>query len=107
MDLEAGDLERAKQHLEAAAALEERASSIEGRFRWFVARGRVADAEGDPEDAIQLLDQAERLYLRGFFPDLRPIPAMKARVWIAQGKLSEAADWARERGVSARDDVAT
>ena len=30
---------------------------------------------------------------------------MKARIWIAQGKLSEAADWARDRGVSATDDV--
>jgi LuxR family maltose regulon positive regulatory protein len=30
---------------------------------------------------------------------------MKARVWIAQGKLSEAADWARERGVSVTDNA--
>ena len=30
---------------------------------------------------------------------------MKARIWIAQGKLAEAADWARERGVSATDDA--
>jgi LuxR family transcriptional regulator, maltose regulon positive regulatory protein len=36
---------------------------------------------------------------------VQPIPAMKARIWIAQGKLSEAADWARERGVSATDDA--
>jgi LuxR family transcriptional regulator, maltose regulon positive regulatory protein len=30
---------------------------------------------------------------------------MKARVRIAQGELAEAADWARERGVSASDEV--
>ena len=38
-----------------------------------MARGRLADAEGDPEDAMQLLDQAERRYLPGFFPDVHPI----------------------------------
>lgn len=77
----------------------------ESRYRWFVAMGRVADAEGDPQQAITHLDTAERLYRPAFFPDVRPIAAMKARVWIAQGKLSEAVDWARERGVSATDDV--
>ena len=67
--------------------------------------GRLADADGDPEEAVNLLDQAEQLYRPGFFPDVRPIAAMKARVRIAQGKLSEAADWARDRGVSATDDA--
>ena len=36
---------------------------------------------------------------------MRPIAAIKARVWIAQGNLAEAADWARERGVSVTDDA--
>ena len=70
-----------------------------------MARGLLAQAEGDPEEAVSLLDQAEQLYRPGFFPDVRPIPAMKARIWIAQGKLSEAADWARDRGVSVTDDA--
>jgi LuxR family maltose regulon positive regulatory protein len=105
IDREVGDLGSARRHLETAAALDERASTTENRHRWFVAMGRLVDAEGDPESAIDLLDQAEQLYLRGFFPDVRPIPAIKARVRIAQGQLSEAADWARERGMSATDDV--
>jgi LuxR family maltose regulon positive regulatory protein len=78
----------------------------EGRYRWFVAMGRIADAEGNPQEAITLLDTAEQLYRPGFFPDLRPIAAMKARVWITRGNLSQADDWARERGVSATDDAA-
>ena len=40
-----------------------------------------------------------------FFPDVRPIAALKARVWIAQGKLDEALGWAREQGLSAEDDL--
>jgi LuxR family maltose regulon positive regulatory protein len=105
MDREAGDLDAAKRHLEAAAALGERAPTTESRYRWFVATSRVAEAEGDPQEAINLLDQGEQLYRPGFFPDVRPIAAMKARIWITFGKLPEAADWARDRGVSATDDA--
>jgi LuxR family maltose regulon positive regulatory protein len=105
IDYEVGNLESAKQHLEAAAALGEGAAMTEGRYRWFVAMGRIAGAEGDPQEAITLLDQAEQLYRPGFFPDVRPIAAMKARVWITHGNLSQATDWARERGVSTTDDA--
>ena len=105
IDYEVGDLESAKRHLERAAALGQGAAMTEGRYRWFVAMGRVADAEGDPQEAITLLDKAGQLYRPGFFPDVRPIAAMKARVWITHGNLSQATDWARERGVSTTDDA--
>ncbi len=105
IDCEAGDLGSARQHLETAAVFLDRGSMNESRYRWFVAMGLIARAEGDPDRAIDLLDQAEPLYRRGFFPEVRPIGAMKARVWIAQGKLSEAAGWARDRDVSVTDDA--
>ncbi len=100
IDIQCGDLETAKQHLETAEGFVERASMTESRYRWFVAMGRVADAEGNPQEAIALLDQAEQLYRPGFFPDVRPMAAMKARVWISAGDLAQAANWAHERGLS-------
>ncbi|WP_315095589.1 LuxR C-terminal-related transcriptional regulator [uncultured Cellulomonas sp.] len=106
LDLEAGDVTGASRHLEQAAALGEGAAMAESRYRWFASMARVAFVEGDPQRAVSLLDQAEQLYRPGFFPDVRPIAAMKARIWIAQGRLAEAADWARRRGVSATDEVA-
>jgi LuxR family maltose regulon positive regulatory protein len=105
IDREVGDLKAAKRRLAQAEALGEGAAMTENRYRWFVARGRIADAEGDLQEAITLLDKAEQLYRPGFFPDVRPIGAMRARVWITHGNLSQAVGWARERAVSATDDV--
>jgi LuxR family maltose regulon positive regulatory protein len=34
-----------------------------------------------------------------------PVPALKARVWIAQGRLGEALGWAREQGLSVDDEL--
>jgi hypothetical protein len=34
-----------------------------------------------------------------------PIAALKARMWVAQGRLGEALGWAREQGLSAHDDL--
>ena len=37
--------------------------------------------------------------------DVRPISALKARIWATQGRVTEALEWARERGLSVDDDV--
>jgi LuxR family maltose regulon positive regulatory protein len=52
-----------------------------------------------------MLDQAERQYVRTPLPVVRPITAMKTRVWVGQGRLAEALGWARERGLSVDDDL--
>src|SRR6201982_4284014 len=66
---------------------------------------RVRQAEGDLDGALDLLNEAERLYVSDFFPNVRPVPALRARVWIAQGRLGEALGWAREQGLSVDDDL--
>ena len=66
---------------------------------------RVREAEGDLDAALDLLDEAQRVYTPDFSPNVRPIPAIRARVLIAQGRLDEALSWAREWGLSAADDL--
>ncbi|TFD62593.1 helix-turn-helix transcriptional regulator [Cryobacterium suzukii] len=101
---EHNDLSAATDHLAGSEALGDDASTHENRYRWFVAMARIREAEGQLDAAVDLLDSAERLYRRGFFPEVRPIAAMRARVWITQGRLAEARAWASERGLSTADE---
>jgi LuxR family maltose regulon positive regulatory protein len=43
--------------------------------------------------------------MRDFFPNVRPVPALVARVWVTQGRLGEALGWVREQGLSIEDDL--
>jgi LuxR family maltose regulon positive regulatory protein len=74
-------------------------------YRWCVAMARIREAEGDLDSALDLLCEAERVYMGDFFPKVRPVAAVKTRVWVAQGKLAEALGWAHEQGLSAEDDL--
>jgi LuxR family maltose regulon positive regulatory protein len=102
---ERGDLPAATQQLRRSEELGEHTGLPQNRYRWRVAMARIRQAEGDLGGALDLLGEAERLYVGDYFPNVRPVPALKARVWIAQGSLGEAVGWAREQGLSADDDL--
>jgi LuxR family maltose regulon positive regulatory protein len=102
---ERNELAAAMQHLLTSRELGEHAGLPKNRYRWRVAMARIQAAEGDLGGALDLLDEADRLYVSDFSPDVRPVPALRARVWIALGRLDQALDWARERGLSVEDDV--
>ena len=102
---ERGDLPAARQQLLRSEELGEHTGLPQNRYRWRVAMARIRQAEGDLGGALDLLGEAERLYVGDYFPNVRPVPALKARVWIAQGSLGEAVGWAREQGLSADDDL--
>ena len=98
VDLEQDDLEAAAQHLLQSKELGEYATLQESRHRWYVAKARLEAALGNLELALDLLDQAERLAAGGPTPEYRPIAALKARVWIRQGKVAAALEWAPRAG---------
>jgi LuxR family maltose regulon positive regulatory protein len=104
LDRELDDLTSARHHLETAHVLARRASITENRHRWYVAMAAVHAAAGDHNEAGRLLDKAEALHRPGFYPEIRPIPATRARLAIAAGDLASAYEWSRHRGVTVDDD---
>jgi LuxR family maltose regulon positive regulatory protein len=103
LDRERGDLEAATQHLLRAQELGEHNGLPQEPYRWRVALARVREAEGDLDGALELLAEAERRYTSDFGPNVRPIAAMMARVFIRQERLGEALAWARRHNVVAED----
>ena len=102
---ERNDLDGARQHLLASRELGEPLGLPQNPYRWRVAMARIRQAEGDLDSAVDLLDEAERLYVGDYSPDVRPVAASRARVRVAQGRWGEALGWARERGLSVEDDL--
>ena len=102
---ERDDLHAATQHLLRSKEQGEHTGFPQNPYRWRVAMARIREAQGDLDGALDLLHEAERLYVSDFFPNVRPIAALKARMWVAQGRLGEALGWAREQGLSAHDDL--
>jgi LuxR family maltose regulon positive regulatory protein len=102
---EHNDLQTATQHLLTSQALGKLAGLPQNPYRWCAAMARIRGAQGDLDGALELLDDAERLYDGNFSPNVRPLATRKVRVWVAQMRLGEALVWVREQGLSAEDEL--
>lgn len=102
--LEQGDPAEAERQLRTADALGERAVLPGDEARLRAAMAEVEAGLGHVDHALELLDAAERLRIRSPMPELRPAAALRAGVWLEQGRLAEAEAWARERGLPDPDD---
>jgi LuxR family maltose regulon positive regulatory protein len=102
---ERGDLETAAQDLLTGKKLGEQVELPDWQHRWYIAQARLHETKGDLDGALDLLEEAERRYVRTPVPNLRPIAALKTRIRIAQDKIAEALDWVRTRDLSVDDDI--
>jgi LuxR family maltose regulon positive regulatory protein len=102
---ERNDLNTALDYLLQSKELGERNGFAPTRSRWCIATAKIRQVQGDLDGALELLHEARQVYVSDFFPNVRPAAALITRVWIAQGRLDEAFGWARERKLSADDDL--
>lgn len=103
--LQRNELQGAEQHLQTYKELGPYAALAEPQHRWYCAKARLQEAGGDLDGALALLDEGERQYVGGPTPEVYPIPALRARVWLRQGRLRQTLDWARERGLAVDDEL--
>ena len=102
---ERDDLDAASAHLLRSHELGERAGLPQNPYRWRVAMARVQETQGDVPAALALLDEAQAVYTGDFSPNVRPVPAVRARVLAAHGRVRDAFAWADEQGLTAQDDL--
>jgi LuxR family maltose regulon positive regulatory protein len=100
---EQGNLGNASQHLLKVEELGELGDVY--LYRWCLAQAQLKKAQGDLDGALDQLNEAERHYFRGPIPDVRPAAALKTRVWVWQGRLTESLGWTRERDLSVDDEL--
>jgi LuxR family maltose regulon positive regulatory protein len=102
---ERNELEAAREVLRSITEARDRTDYAGNRLRWCTAMSRIAEARGDLDAALDLLVEAEGVDVRSPVPRVRPLPAIRARLWILQGKMVEAERWAKESGLSADDEL--
>ncbi|MDR2988838.1 MAG: hypothetical protein LBV34_28785, partial [Nocardiopsaceae bacterium] len=102
---ERDDVQTAVLFLQRSQELGEHAGLPQNRYRWRVAMALAAQLEGNLAGALDLLSEADRWYVSDFFPNVRPVPAVRARICIMQGDLRGALGWAREAKLSVDDDL--
>ena len=102
---ELGDEEAAKSHLLHSDELGELLAFPPWYRHWSRTHSRIKTAQGDLDGAVEILNEAKRLYFRHPVPDVRPVAALRARAWIAQGNLADAQIWVHAQGLSADDEL--
>ena len=102
---ERNDLSGAAEHLRRSEELGEQAASPHWQYRRCLAQARIREIQCNFDGALALLDEAERRYVRTPVPDVRPTGALKARIWVAQGRLTEALAWVRQRDLAVDDNL--
>lgn len=100
---ERGEDELASDILQRAFALGARSTLVDWGLQRSLAEARLCVSDGDLAGAIGCFDQAARLYVRTSVPNVRPIAAMQARLYLRQGDLPRARAWFRASGVTPDD----
>jgi len=102
---EMGDDETADQHLQQSLGLAVLHASVDWSYRRCIAQARLKESAGELESAIDLLDEAKCFYIKTLIPHTRPIDAIKARIYLKQGRLFKAEEWVHAQGLAVDDEL--
>jgi LuxR family maltose regulon positive regulatory protein len=103
--LERGDLETARDQLARARDLGEDRGLPQFAYRSRAVTAMLAEAEGDVAGALELVVEAQQVYLGDFSPNVRPLHAAAARLQIRLDDLDSVERWARDHDVTASQEL--
>lgn len=103
--LERYDRQAAERFLQQSLASGESAGLPGWAYQLRLRQASLGEAVGDLEGALGHLQEAERLYFPTAVPEMRPVAARRACVWIKQGRVDEALDWAKKAGLKPDDSL--
>jgi LuxR family transcriptional regulator, maltose regulon positive regulatory protein len=98
--LEMGNDEMAAQHVQTGLEVGTSCTLADWPYHKYVVQARWKESEGDIDAALELLEEARRVYIRTLIPDTQPVEAWKARIYLKQGRLSKAQNWVQEQGLA-------
>ncbi|HEY5731341.1 MAG TPA: hypothetical protein VIS72_14920, partial [Anaerolineales bacterium] len=82
---ETGEDDRSAQHLQKGFELGEQSTIVDWAYRKSLAQAFLKESEGNLDDALDLLNEAQRFYVRTPTPNLRPVDALMACIYLKQG----------------------
>ncbi len=102
---EQGRDREADLHLQTAAVLGRGTTLVDWPYRWNLAQARLRESAGEWEEALSLLDEAERVYVKNPVPVTRPTGTLKARIFLRQRRLDLARKWQKEMALSTDGEI--
>ncbi len=103
--LQRGDLTTARESLAAARGLGDDRGLPAYAYRSRATAATLAEVEGDLTRALELVVEAQQVYLGDFSPNVRPLHAAAARLQIRLGDLDAAQRWAHDHDVTATQEL--
>ncbi len=98
-----GELEVARGHLTEGIALSRQLAYTQPLATGLSVLAWIRQAEGDHAGALEAIGEAEGVAAPGVASLLNPVPAQRARLLLAQGDLTAATAWTKQRGLGADD----
>ena len=101
-----GELDAAREHATKGIALCRQLAYPRPLAAGLATLARIRQAEGDVPGALDALEEDWRVAPSlGVTSLLNPVPALRARLLLAQGNLAAAVGWTKERGLGRDDQV--
>ena len=103
--LEMGEDEKAAQSFQTGLERGAHCTQVDWPYHKCVAQARWKEAEEEFDAALEWLEAAQQAYVMTLMPDSHPVGALKARIYLKQGRLAKAQNWVQKQSLSVDDEI--